>query len=325
MNGSRRRVSALFAGIVALATAGCAEKAATAWSGYAEADYVYLSSSVSGTLQNLAVRRGDAVQAGAILFALDADNESAASGEALARLDAARALSSDATKGRRADEVAVTQAQLAQARAQVELATNQLAREQQLVVQGFTAKARLEDARSTLDQARQRVAELQAALRVAMLPSREDQRAAASATAQAQAQVLAQSQWRERQTQQRAPAPARVADTFYRAGEWVPAGQPVLALLPAGAIHARFFVPEADIAAVAVGQAVTLRCDGCAKAIAAHIDFIASRVEYTPPVIYSNAQRARLVFMVEAQPDDPAARMQPGQPLDVQLSKTKPS
>jgi len=35
-------------------------------------------------------------------------------------------------------------------------------------------------------------------------------------------------------------------------------------------------------------------------------------------VIYSNAQRARLVFMVEARPvPADAARLKPGQPLDV--------
>jgi HlyD family secretion protein len=91
-----------------------------------------------------------------------------------------------------------------------------------------------------------------------------------------------------------------------------------LSLLPPGNLKARFFVPEAEIASVAPGQAVTLQCDGCGAPIAARVSRIATQAEYTPPVIYSNAQRSKLVFMVEAQPDaKDATRLRPGQPLDV--------
>ena len=52
--------------------------------------------------------------------------------------------------------------------------------------------------------------------------------------------------------------------------------------------------------------------------IDARVAFVAAQAEYTPPVIYSNAQRAKLVFLVEARPAlSDAARLRPGQPLDV--------
>jgi HlyD family secretion protein len=162
------------------------------------------------------------------------------------------------------------------------------------------------------------VVELEAALRVARLPARSDERTSADALSDAARAALAQSQWRERQKQQRAPSDALVADTLFRVGEWVNPGQPVVALLPPAGVKARFFVPEAELAALRLGQAVELRCDGCGAPLPARIDFIASRAEYTPPVIYSNSQRARLVFMVEARPEaKDGARLKPGQPLDV--------
>ena len=115
-----------------------------------------------------------------------------------------------------------------------------------------------------------------------------------------------------------APADAQVAETFYRLGEWVGAGQPVLALLPPTQIKARFFVPETDVATLKAGDVVQLSCDGCGTPIAARVSRIATQAEYTPPVIYSNAQRAKLVFMVEARPDAAdAPRLKPGLPLDV--------
>jgi HlyD family secretion protein len=163
------------------------------------------------------------------------------------------------------------------------------------------------------------VAELEAALRVAELPARPDEQAAARANTTAAAQALAQWQWREAQAAQRAPVEALVADTYFRAGEYVSAGQPVLSLLPPVGRKARFYVPEAERGALAPGQAVAIRCDGCGAPIAARISRIATQAEYTPPVIYSNAQRAKLVFLVEALPTAPAdaLRLQPGQPIDV--------
>ena len=52
----------------------------------------------------------------------------------------------------------------------------------------------------------------------------------------------------------------------------------------------------------------------------ATITFISDRAEFTPPVLYSRDNRAKLVFLVEAKPSaDVAARLNPGQPVDVAL------
>ena len=296
----------------------CVKPADPGWSGYVEGEYVYVAAPSAGRLAALPAQRGAAVARGAPLFALDTDIERAASAEAAAHVAAAQAQAANADKGKRSDEIAVTQAQWAQAQAQAALATSELARQQQLMAQGFIPASRLDDARAAARQARARVAELGAALRVVRLPARSDERDAARAGAQAAEQALQQARWREQQRQQFAPADARVSDTFFRVGEWVNAGQPVVALLPPGATKARFFVPEPELGRIAIGQPVTLHCDGCGEPIRARIEFIATQAEYTPPVIYSNTQRARLVFMVEARPDArDGARLKPGQPLDV--------
>jgi len=306
-------------GIALLALAGCrSREQSAAWSGYVEGDYVYVAAPLAGTLRELDVQRGERVQPGAPLFALDADLERAAQAEAEARVAAAQAQAADIAKGRRADEIAVIGAQLEQARAQAALTARELARQQQLVQQGFISPSRLDDARAAAEQGRARVAELEAALRVARLPARADERAAASAAVQAASEALRQSAWRAQQKQQLAPVGGRVADTYFRIGEWVGAGQPVLALLPPDHIRARFFVPEGALGGIAVGDPVMVGCDGCGAPIPARIGFIATEAEYTPPVIYSNAQRAKLVFRVDAHPAIGAAeRLKPGQPIDV--------
>jgi HlyD family secretion protein len=296
------------------------------WSGYIEAEYLYIAAPLAGSLSQLSVSAGDTVTRGAPLFALEAEAETAARDEAAARLLAAQAQASDTSKGRRAEEIAVSRAQLAQAQAQAELAAADLQRQRQLTEQDFVARARLDDAQATQAQAQARVAELQAALKVAALPARSDDRAAASAQVKAATQALRQAEWRLRQKQQPAPQAGLVADTYFRAGEFVGAGQPVLALLPPASIKARFYVPEAELARLAPGQAVVLSCDGCGAPIAASISRIATQAEYTPPVIYSNAQRAKLVFLVEARPAlSDAMRLHPGQPVDVRPASAPPS
>lgn len=310
--------------LAAAALAACNAAAPPAWSGYVEGEFVHVASPVGGTLDRLSVQQGDRVAKGAPLFTLDAVLERAARDEAQARLVGAEAQAQDATKGRRADEIAVTQAQRAQAAAQAALARAELARQQALFAQGFIAKARLDDARSAMAQTQARVTELDAALAVARLPARQDERVAASAQAEAARSALRQSQWREQQTQLDSPRDAQVADTFFRVGEYVAAGQPVLSLLPTGQLKARFFVSQTELGGIAVGQRVSIHCDGCGAPIGADISFINTQAEYTPPVIYSNEQRARLVFMVEARPDAAdAARLRPGQPVDVRRAATQ--
>lgn len=117
------------------------------------------------------------------------------------------------------------------------------------------------------------------------------------------------------------PVAGTVQEVYYRVGEMVPAGRPVLALLPPGNLKVRFFVGEPELARIKIGDVVTVRCDGCASPISAHVSFIASSAEYTPPVIYSQQERQKLVYLVEAQPDQPQA-LRVGQPITVSPTDT---
>jgi HlyD family secretion protein len=115
----------------------------------------------------------------------------------------------------------------------------------------------------------------------------------------------------------KAPAAGRVEDTYFRVGEYVPAGTPVVSLLPPGNVKIRFFVPQETVPRLRAGQAITLGCDGCSAPIPAKITFVANQAEYTPPVIYSVGSRDKLVFLVEAKPDAFDPQLRPGLPVDI--------
>lgn len=119
------------------------------------------------------------------------------------------------------------------------------------------------------------------------------------------------------------PVDGTVQQIYFRPGEMVPAGRPVLALLPPGNIKARFYVPQAALPKIALGDTVRMQCDGCADSLTARVSFIAKQSEFTPPVIYSLQERSKLVFLVEALPDQPTA-LRVGQPIDVALQPQEP-
>ena len=307
--------------LLLLLVAGCEQPANDAWQGYVEGEFVLLASPYAGQLEKLHVRRGDRVEAGKPLFALESESERAARAEAEGRLQAAQARVENLAQGRRAPEVAAVRAELGQAQAARALSASNLKREEKLAAQDATSRARFDEARSALDRDRARVAAAEAQLRSAQQPlGRDAERKSAEAEVASARAALAQAEWRLAQKSVAAPAAALVQDTYFVQGEWVAAGRPVVSLLPPGNLKARFYIPEPLLSSFNIGKPVEISCDGCPAPIPARVSFVSSQAEYTPPVLYSKESRSKLVFLVEARLDPSVSdRLRPGQPVDVRL------
>jgi HlyD family secretion protein len=307
-------------GFAAATLAACSHHDDNTYQGYVEGEFVYLGSSQSGTLTQLSVTRGQTVAASAPIFTLESINEAAALQQAQQQLTAARAQLADIQTGKRTPEVNVTKAQLAQAIANARKAALQLTRDEAQYRVGGIAKAQLDDSRANADATAAQVRELSNQVDVALLPGRRQQLSAQAAQVEAAQAAVAQAQWKLDQKRVSAPADGLVYDTLYRVGEWVQAGSPVVQMLPPQNVKVRFFVPETVVGKLATGRALTIHCDGCAADVQAKITYISNQAEYTPPVIYSNENRAKLVFMVEAHPSTAdSVKLHPGQPIAVTL------
>ena len=293
--------------------------------GYVEGEFVYVASPFPGALESLMVRRGAYVNAGEALFALERVAEKATRDEAERRLGQALANLEDAKKGKRPTELESLKAQLKQSQAALRLSTREVERQDGLMaVPGAAVELEVDRARAARDQDRQRVAQLQADLNTALLGSRTDQVVAAEAEVRAREAALARAEWELGQKRQQAPKSGLVFDTLYREGEWVPAGRPVVVLLPPENIKVRAFVPETRLGSLHPGDDVRISVDGVPTPFLGKVSYIAPQAEYTPPVIYSQESRDKLVFMVEVVFDpQTAADLNPGQPVDVQFGSAR--
>lgn len=265
---------------IVLIIGACADRDRDLLQGYGEADYIYLASQEAGVVGELFVTEGQHVDAGAPVFRLDTDRLNYSAQSALAT----RSALTEAVQAARAD---------------AQLAERNYARSVELSERGFLSQARLDADRAQRDAADARLDQAQRQL------------AAAGAETGLAEQRL-------QDMQGAAPRAGTIERIFHRPGEVVAAGAPIASLLPPENVKVRFFVPQDMLARARIGAPVTISCDGCGEAIAAHITFVAEEPQFTPPVIYSLEQREKLVFLVEARPEYPSA-IRPGMPIDVRI------
>lgn len=308
----------MFIPIAFLALVACGRSAPT-YQGYVEGEFVSIATSQSGRLDRLSVARGDTVTVGAPLFALEAANEAAARQQAADQLKSAESALADLKLGKRPAEVDAAKAQLAEAEAQAKNLSAQFARDEAQFKLQLISQSQMDQSRAAAQGQDALVRQMKSQLVVAQLPSRADQIRAQEAQVAAAKAALAQAEWKLAQKSVTAPKAGFVEDTLYREGEWVQAGSPVLRLLPPANVKVRFFVPETAVAKLQPSQAVAIRADGVPD-IPARITFISTQAEFTPPIIYSETTRSKLVFMIEARPaPEDGLKLHPGQPVSVVL------
>jgi len=305
-------VSGWFAGVVAALGLGGAEP--PVYNGYLEADYVYVAPLTPGRIVSIAAEEGDTVEKGQVLVVLEDMSQQAALQAAEAGVQQAEANLDNLQTGSRAAEIDVIEASLHKAQSDRDLAAANAARTEQLVRQGQVAAAKRDLDRASLASAEAQVEQLTAQLTVARLPARDAQRLAAEAAlAMAKARAEgARIDLADRRLM--APVSGLLDRRFYDAGEVAATGAPLLSLFQPDRIKAIFYIPEGERADFAPGSVLTLSCDGCATGMQATITRMASEPQYTPPILYSRDERARLVFRVEAQVTG-AEGLQPGQPV----------
>jgi HlyD family secretion protein len=303
-------ISALFAG--------CLQEEPLA-TGYVEGEYVLVAPVETARIESVAVSRGERIVAGEPLAQLERQDAQIAVDGARAALAQAESKLEDLKRGKRPEEIAVVEASLESARAQAREAARVLERRRSLFSTGNVTQAQLDDAKTAADMAEAKLGEIEANLGVMRLPARADEIKAAEAAVEHARADLDNAEWRLAQRTVAQPVNGVVFDILRNPGEIAGPQAPVLSVLPDGAVKLRVFVDEAGRARIAPGTELAVHCDGCRPDLRASVTYVSPDPEFTPPVIYSITTRQKLVYLVEAVPENDGVELRPGQIVDVGL------
>jgi len=283
-----------------LAVAACDEPDKDVIYGYAEGRFRLLAPDSEGRIVEVMVEQGDTIAAGAVIAQLDTSIEEAELDRAKAEVAAAESRLLDALAGGREPEIRAAQQVLAQAEAAAREAHAELDRVQPLFETGDVPRSRLDSAEADVRAADARVAELRERLTVVELPARENVVAALKHDVEAAkaAESAAEDALAKRTVI--APEAGLIERLLREAGETAGPSAPIVRYLPDGAMMAIGFIPEDQLGSFAPGDRLAVSCDSCPQDLTAVVTSISEQAAFTSPTIFSDKERARLVFRLEA-------------------------
>jgi HlyD family secretion protein len=292
-----------------------------AYQGIVELDERRLGFEIGGRLRDVAVDEGDEIAAGQLLATLDDAIERTVRRSREQEAAAARAQTSLVRAGARAEEIRSMAAQVEAARAQEQLFASNLARERRLLAEAATTGAAVQDLEARHRAAAAERRALEERLRSLRGGSRTQEVEGAEAREGAAAAAVDMVGERLRLYQLHAVEAGTVLDVTADPGEVVAPGMPVVTIADARRPYADVFVPQGELAGIAVGAAVQVEVDGLDDQLAATVEHIARRTEFTPRFLFSERERPNLVVRVRVRIADPDRRLHAGVPAFVTIAR----
>lgn len=289
--------------------------------GYIDADYVYISAPASAKIREIYARKGSDIKTGDKLFELENYKETAFLG-ANENLDKSlKSYITDMRKGARPQDILQWQNALNSVKELIILAGLESKMYEFLSVrnaaadQYFWFARQIEYALMALSKA------IEAHIEYMKLPERPDKITAFEMADNAVKSMIPYTKYQLQETTQISPCDAVVFDLFYRKGELVQAGKPVIMLLPDENFKAVFYVDAGNIKKITFGEKVKVYFSEESKDfILAEVNYISPNVQYTDPLIYSLKNNEKLIFMVEAKfATKDKLRLHPGEIVSVEF------
>lgn len=132
--------------------------------------------------------------------------------------------------------------------------------------------------------------------------------------------TVAKLEWMINQKTVSSPIDGLVVDVYYNLGELVIIGIPVVSLIDLNQQRIIFYIPEPLLSKIKIHQPIEVYCDNCTKPIKGEVTYISPSSEFTPPIIYNESMRGKLVYRIEGQSlGNEALYIHPGQPVTIKI------
>lgn len=280
-----------------------------------------LAFEIAGTLTTLNVTRGQRVEAGTRLAALDDRLTTLARAARASELASAEAQLALLRSGSRSEDIRAMAARVRAATATEELLEKNLSRETALLRHGATTRALVDDLEGQLRRASAERQSIEQNLRALQRGARSEEIAGAQARVDAATAALKLEEARLERHLLNAPATGSVLDVHVESGEMVSAGVPIVTIADTTRPYAEVFVPIEQLGSVQVGKPARLRVDSESSWFEAVIEHVASETEFTPRYLFSERERPNLVVRVRVRIRDPEHRLHAGVPAFVSFER----
>lgn len=299
-----------------MALAACDRGHENIYQGYVEANNVFLTAPFSGTLISLPFGRGADVHQDDIVFQLDTNPQALELQAESLLLEESRYVLQDQENPRRKPEIEAGRAKIAQVEARLRLAKLRQERYKHLYQKRAGNLDRADEARERVLELEQLKIQREAELELLKLGGRKDKIGEKKTRVEFLLEKIKIAKWQLAQKTGYATGDGSIFDIYYREGEWVAAGTPVLSLLLPKHVFIEFFVPAAVLPKMKMGQTVYFTCAGCSSKNEATVSYIAREAEYVPPLVYSRDNYEKLVYRINVKPVKPDM-FKPGQPVTI--------
>jgi len=290
-------------------------------SGTLEAVQVRVPARTAGVALDIPVEEGSAVRQGDLLAALDDADLRLQRDQALAGREMADAALDLILEGARREDLDQAREALASADEGLRLARDEADRLRALIDTGSVSRQQLDRAESAETQAV--AARSQAAAALAKLESgaREPEIVSARAALDQADAALALAESRLRDSRILAPTDGTVLYRMIEPGEWAAPGMTVFVLADLSALRLTVYVPEPDMARIRLGGEAQVRMDGSDESFPGRIRWISPEAEFTPKNVQTDDERAKQVFAVRIDVENPDGILKPGMPADAVLDQ----
>lgn len=261
--------------------------------GHIEGTEVRIASEVAGRVVDSRLVEGASVDANELLVVIDDTDLVLRTERTAAEIEALRR------------ERARAERELQVARHHVETAERDFVRYRELRESNTVPQQRLEEAEDAFQEARGRVAVLEAQIGVIDGRIEAEQKELGLVSNQlAKARIAA-------------PIGATILAKAVEAGEFVQPGQTVAVLVDLSQLDLKIFIPERDIGKITLEAPVRVRIDAFPdRLFEGRVERVDQQAQFTPRDIHMPEERTRMVFGVTIALDNPDRVLKPGMPAD---------
>ena len=286
--------------------------------GEVDATSIKVSSQLSGRVDSLLVKRGDAVSKGQLLFVIGSKTINAKLAQAEAAKDAATAMQQKADAGVRRQQISQAYEMWQASTAALELAGKTYTRVQNLYDSGVLPEQKLDEAKARLDAARNTSAAAEAQYSLAREGAQREDKAAAWALVNQAGGAVSEVESYISDARQYAPIDAEVSSIIARQGELVGQGFPVVTLVDLNDSWVVFNLKETLLPKITMGTKFTGYFPALDKSYQLEVTYIAAEASYaTWAATRTTGEFDIRTFEVHARPVEKIGNLRPGMSVTV--------